>query len=152
MAKREVRSCGFLIFRKDKNSGKLEFLILKHSRRLDIPKGHVDKGETDLECAYRELQEETGFSRRHLRRVSKFRFELKYDVTDKRDRSKKARKTLVVFLARLRNQQYNRTLVLTEHRGFEWMKWNPPHKLQRKTIDPLLAYAEEYLKKNPDAL
>ena len=125
---------------------------MKHPRRLDLPKGHVDKGETDLECAYRELKEETGISRRHLRRIRKFRFELKYNVTDKRDRSKKAKKTLVIFLARLRKKQCDRTLVITEHQGYEWVKWNPPHKLQRKTIDPLLAYAEKFLKNNPDVL
>lgn len=125
---------------------------MKHPRRLDLPKGHVDKGETDLECAYRELKEETGISRHHLRRIRKFRFELKYNVTDKRDRSKKAKKTLVIFLARLRKKQHDRTLVITEHQGYEWVKWNPPHKLQRKTIDPLLAYAEMFLKNNPDVL
>ena len=43
------------------------FCIYKNKRdkiekKLDFPKGKVDQDETDLECAVREVQEETNIS------------------------------------------------------------------------------------------
>ncbi len=52
----DVKSCGIIVFKRDP----LEFLLMRHPTRWDLPKGHVDPGETDLECALRELEEETG--------------------------------------------------------------------------------------------
>ena len=37
-----------------------ETLMIFCYRRWDLPKGHVDEGETDAECAVREVGEETG--------------------------------------------------------------------------------------------
>ena len=55
-------SCGFLLF--EASSGKL---LACHSTgkkfekgTYDIPKGHIKEGETPLQCACRELEEETG--------------------------------------------------------------------------------------------
>ncbi len=39
-------------------------------------------------------------------------------------------------------------IVITEHGGFEWFRWAPPHKIQKNTIDPLLAKLAEYLGNN----
>ena len=52
-----LTSCGFLIARQQFD---LELLIMEHADRLDLPKGHVDPGETQMQCALRELEEETG--------------------------------------------------------------------------------------------
>ena len=54
---KQPRSCGFLIVTGDPIES---FLLMKHPNRWDLPKGHVDPGESDLECALRELEEETG--------------------------------------------------------------------------------------------
>ena len=53
-----------------------------------------------------------------------------------------ARKTLVVFLAYLQRPV---KIILTEHDDSRWFEWNPPHKIQRKTIDPVLGAVEAYL-------
>ena len=37
-----------------------ETLMIFCYRRWDLPKGHVDAGESDAECAVREIEEETG--------------------------------------------------------------------------------------------
>ena len=37
-----------------------ETLMIFCYRRWDLPKGHVDPGESDAECAVREVEEETG--------------------------------------------------------------------------------------------
>lgn len=34
----------------------------------------------------------------------------------------------------------------TEHGGHEWVKWNPPHHIQKNTIDPLLKAVNEHFK------
>ena len=55
----EIKSCGFLIVR-----GKpvADFLLMRHTNRWDLPKGHVDLGENELQCALRELEEETSIT------------------------------------------------------------------------------------------
>lgn len=34
----------------------------------------------------------------------------------------------------------------TEHGGHEWVRWNPPHEIQKNTIDPLLKATHEHFK------
>ena len=55
----KVKSCGFLVIRNDPNPS---FLLMRHADRWDLPKGHVDPGESNKECALRELEEETGIT------------------------------------------------------------------------------------------
>lgn len=131
------RSCGVILFRRQPE---LEFLLMKHPNRLDLPKGHVDPGETDLECALREMEEETGLPRSAVRIDDGFRFEEQYFPPYKRY-GKPVEKTLVIFLGWLTE---DRPIIVTEHDGHEWLPWNPPHELQEQTINPLLAAIAEH--------
>jgi bis(5'-nucleosidyl)-tetraphosphatase len=133
-----VKSCGFLIVR---GNPIREFLLMRHNDRWDLPKGHVDDGETEMQCALRELDEETSIIADHIDIVPDFRFTLQYPVTDKR-RGGHYEKTLVVFLARLKGDV---KITATEHVGHEWFAWNPPHQIQTRTIDPLLASVATFL-------
>lgn len=133
----EVKSCGFLIIRGEPIR---EFLLMRHDDRWDLPKGHVDEGETEMQCALRELDEETGITAGDIEVVPNFRFTLEYPVFDKR-RGGHCDKTLVVFLARLKRDV---KIGATEHVGYEWFAWSPPHKMQTRTIDPLLAAVAEF--------
>ena len=56
------KSCGVLPFRME--NGKQEFLLVYEafSKCWSIPKGHIERGETDEETALRELMEETGLT------------------------------------------------------------------------------------------
>ena len=134
----EVKSCGFLIVR---GHPIREFLLMRHHDRWDLPKGHVDPGETEMQCALRELMEETGITADDIELIDDFRFTLQYPVFDKR-RGGQFDKTLVIFLARLKNMVKIDT---TEHIGFEWFEWRPPHQIQERTIDPLLTAINRYL-------
>lgn len=144
MAKHPIaRSCGVLVLR-DKLSQKKktvarEFLLMRHKDRWDLPKGHVDLGESDHDCAMRELWEETGIERDDIAIDPTFRWETRYDV--KWD-GKPVEKTLVIFLGLLTREV---KIKPTEHAGFEWFPWNPPHAVQKQTIDALLAAAEKHL-------
>jgi ADP-ribose pyrophosphatase YjhB (NUDIX family) len=59
----QIPSNGALIF--NKNLDKLLFIVYHNPRerivrKLDFPKGKVDQGEQQVECALREIREETG--------------------------------------------------------------------------------------------
>ncbi len=134
----ELKSCGFLIVRGRPID---EFLLMRHPDRWDLPKGHVDPGESEMQCALRELAEETGITADDIEILPNFRFESHYQVRGKRD-GQLYDKTLVLFLARLLRDV---KIDGTEHDGFQWFPWQPPHQIQTWTIDPLLAAVEGYL-------
>ena len=133
-----ARSCGFLIFRRQPDHA---FLLMKHADRWDIPKGHVDPGETDMETALRELVEETGIAESDIKVDPDFLFQHQYEVNLKRYGDKPVMKTLLVYLAEL---IHDVEIVVTEHEGYEWRSWSPPHKIQAKTIDGLLEHVSKH--------
>jgi 8-oxo-dGTP pyrophosphatase MutT (NUDIX family) len=140
----EVKSCGFLIVR---GVPIREFLLMRHADRWDLPKGHVDAGETEMQCALRELREETGILATDIEVLDGFRFETQYQVRGKRD-GKLYDKSLVIFLARLKRDV---TLTLTEHPGYQWFPWQPPHQIQSFTINPLMAEVERFVSRRVHA-
>ncbi|MBC8355553.1 MAG: NUDIX domain-containing protein [Planctomycetes bacterium] len=135
----EVRSCGVVVFRRDP----LSFLLMRHPTRWDLPKGHVDTGETDLECALREVEEETGIAADDIELDEGFRFEHRYQVQDRDYPNQTSNKTLLIYLGWLLRDV---EIIPTEHPGYEWFPWNPPHSIQQATIDPLLAHVAEHLR------
>ena len=137
-----IVSCGFIVVRREPN---LSFLLMKHHDRWDIPKGHVDDGETEIQCALRELREETAITEKQLSIDGQFRFSFEYQVRLKKNGGELKPKRLVVFLATLTEPA---EIVLTEHIGYEWLDWNPPHKIQLKTINPLMEAVEQHWRKN----
>jgi 8-oxo-dGTP pyrophosphatase MutT (NUDIX family) len=55
-------NAGFILFRRNRRRG-VEFLLLRsrfNGQHWSFPKGHIDKDESPLKAAVRELQEETG--------------------------------------------------------------------------------------------
>lgn len=112
-----------------------QFLLMRHADRWDLPKGHCDPGESDLQTALRETEEETGIDRDSIALVPDFRFELSYPVRYKRNGKQLFQKTVVYLLGEIESAV---TPTLTEHQSFQWFDWNPPHRIQSQTIDPLL--------------
>lgn len=56
------KSCGALVYRNWDN--KIQLLIIRHKLggHWSFPKGHVERNETEIETALREVKEETGLS------------------------------------------------------------------------------------------
>jgi 8-oxo-dGTP pyrophosphatase MutT (NUDIX family) len=97
--------------------------------------GFFDPGETNRECALRELEEETGIKAEDIRIDKQFKFKSKYKVSYKKEPGIKKKKTLIIYLAELTSPV---KIKPTEHQGYSWIPWTPPHKIQKNTIDPLL--------------
>ena len=118
---------------------------MQHSDRWDLPKGHVDPGETDEEAALRELDEETGIQAADIELLDGFVYESRYSVNGRRYGmgNGDVEKTMRIFAARLINEV---ELKLTEHEGYQWFPWSPPHAIQKRAIDPLLKELEHFLK------
>ncbi|MCS6899505.1 MAG: NUDIX domain-containing protein, partial [Myxococcales bacterium] len=129
-----VKSCGLLLFR---DGPPKSFLLMKLPGRYDLPKGHLEGLETELECALRELQEETGISPESVELDPNFRYTETYFPRYRRFGGRRVEKTLVIFLGRLTKPVTR--LRLTEHDSWEWFPWPPYRRLQHRTIDPLLA-------------
>lgn len=123
----------------------LSFLLMQKVDRYDLPKGHIELGETELECALRELYEETGIEADILDLDELFRFTTTYQSSHKGLTGEIREKTVVIFLGWLQQEV---VIKLSEHTGYSWVEWNPPHKIQEKTINPLLANLAHYLPKN----
>jgi bis(5'-nucleosidyl)-tetraphosphatase len=147
--KSEIKSCGFLLFRQNPTGAASQetsyaersFLLMRHADRWDLPKGHVDPGESEMETALRELHEETGIDSRSLLIDESFRFEDRYLVRLRGSGEKLHEKKLVIFIADLVHPVEIRA---TEHESWEWIPWSPPHAIQSRTIDPLLAAVNAY--------
>ena len=59
---KQEKSCGAIVYRQCPDQ--TQILVLKHryGGHWSFPKGHVEKGETELQTALREVKEETGLS------------------------------------------------------------------------------------------
>ena len=111
------KSCGVVLFSKQK------VLLLQYATgqkegewdlqgHWDFPKGHVDKGETEIETATRELEEETGI--KNIILLDNFRKTINYKI-QKRDR--KISKEVVFFIATTVETEIN---LSHEHVDYGW--------------------------------
>lgn len=92
---KEVTSCGAVIYKYF--DGELHILLIKARENVDrwgIPKGHKDPGETDEECATREVFEEVGLVIKLEQRLEPVR-----NVPSATRDNKKESKTIVAFTA-----------------------------------------------------
>lgn len=78
-----------------------------------INKGHVDPGESDMETALRETEEESGYSKNDFKIYEDAKFEINYPVNGKP-------KTVIYWLAELLNQNKEVTMS-KEHQDFKWL-------------------------------
>jgi 8-oxo-dGTP pyrophosphatase MutT (NUDIX family) len=131
-----VRAGGILLMCQD------QFLLMRHRDRWDLPKGHCEAGENFSQTALRETEEETGIPAANITLDPNFVFQIEYPVTYKRWGT--LQKQVRYFLGFIDQKP---ELVLTEHESADWFAWDPPHRIQAETIDPLLEAVDRYRKR-----
>ena len=111
------KSCGVVLF----NSGKV--LLLRHSSissrgggHWDFPKGHMDDGETEIQTALRELEEETGIV--HTNIIDGFRDTITYIFSREQ---KQIGKEVVFFLATTKE---SKVILSHEHIDYSWLDFD----------------------------
>lgn len=135
---RKIYSAGFLLF-KTTGEKKYQFLLLKkYNLEIDLPKGHLEFGETALKAAIRELGEETGITDNYIiddnfifeniyypyyKRFNFYRKDILIHSQNNRFQAK-VEKKLTVHLGKL---LIDRPLIMSEHLSSQWLDYNPPH-------------------------
>ena len=106
------KSCGAIIFN-DKNE---VLLIQQNSGNWGFPKGHMEKGETEVQTAIREIKEETNVD---IEINEKYRYEILYlqreDMT----------KTVVYFVAK----EINNNEIKLQDIELQNYKWTKPEEV-----------------------
>jgi len=114
--KEKARSAGFIVVRRHGPSWKV--LGLRVWGKIDIPKGHVEAGEGDLEAAIRECEEEAGVS-----------VDPAVDMPwgDTSYFSERKHKDIVIYLATTEQEPIirpNPETMLYEHDSYHWLGWD----------------------------
>ncbi|XP_053986503.1 bis(5'-nucleosyl)-tetraphosphatase [asymmetrical] [Hylaeus volcanicus] len=108
------RACGFVVFRR--MEGIIEYLLMQVSygqHHWTPPKGHVDPGESDMETALRETEEEAGLVANDLKIFENVKEEINYNVNGQP-------KIVIYWLAELINR--NKSVRMSdEHQAFKWL-------------------------------
>lgn len=133
-SKAKERSAGFVIVRKDESlPGQYRVLGLQVYGKIDIPKGHVEPGETDLEAAIRECHEEANIA---------VKTENDMSWGNEPFLASRPHKDVIIFLAEtdqdpqiLPNPENGRV----EHDGYQWLTWD---QMSRKCYPYLLGAIE----------
>lgn len=108
-------------------TGKPYFLLIRHTAgHWAFPKGHAEKGETELETARRELFEETGISDCEVLETARFE-ELFVIPTHVETFHKKAgeevQKTIVYFVGKVSNTTVDIADTRGEITDFAWLPY-----------------------------
>ena len=145
------RSSGFIIFYINPNEGfdndnKIEYLFLfknKSGGFWDFPKGHVDveRNESDMDSAVRELREETGITDFEV--IPGFKEEIVYMIPNNGN-NESIEKHVVLFIARVKRKDVK---ISKEHTKFMWMNFDEAmSSLKYENHKKVLTKADKFLK------
>ncbi len=129
-------SCGIFIY--THKEGRRLFLILKRGRSLDVSKGHIESGESEVGAAIRETFEETGIKvipDRFFRHNMTYVFRADGELIKKR---------VTMFIGELPKEE--KVMLSHEHTGFLWMDFD--EAMKRFRFNPhkrLLLHANLYI-------
>ncbi|MGA8083750.1 MAG: NUDIX domain-containing protein [Candidatus Nitrosopolaris sp.] len=129
-------SAGAILFSLNENSGRIEYLLLRHTlAHWEFPKGNIEFGEDGFETARREIYEETGIN--DIEFIKDFESNIEYYF----NRSDKLVHKLVIFYMARTN---TRNIILSsEHDAFAWKEYNEAiNQLTYKNARDLLKKAK----------
>jgi 8-oxo-dGTP pyrophosphatase MutT (NUDIX family) len=136
------KSAGAVIFRRNKE---IKYLLLHYPSSAkapkdywDFPKGHIEKGEKELETVKREVEEETGL--KDIKFVEGFKEWIKYFF---RHKGKNVFKIVTFLLAETKEKEIKISL---EHIGYQWLSYKEALKqLKFKNAKEILKKANNFL-------
>ena len=130
-------SCGVIPYRVV--DGEREFLLIQHQAgHWAFPKGHPEKGESDLETARRELAEETGITQVEI--DEQHPFDEKYTFLKRS--GKQVSKQVIYFLGQVSADQ---VLVLQEAEVSDYAWGDTAATRERMSFDEGRALLDEVL-------
>ena len=128
-----------IVFHQSRTKHVRTYLLLDYGKHWDYPKGHVNAGESDLEAAMRELEEETGLTKVDL--TPGFAREIAYFF--RHPRRGLIRKEVIFFLAEAKSKKAR---LSHEHVGFEFLAFDDAIKrVTYPNARQILREAEGYL-------
>lgn len=138
------KSAGAVIFKKNK---KIEYLLLHYPSSgkavkdyWDFPKGHIEKGEKEIDTVKREIEEETGL--KNILIIEGFKEWIKYFF---RFQGKTIFKIVTFYLAETRTEEIK---ISSEHIGFKWLNYQTASKeLTFDNAKKILKKANDFLQK-----
>lgn len=138
------KSAGALIFHSNQE---IEYLLLhypsgaKTSKEYwDLPKGHIEKGEKEIDTVKREVKEETGLE--NIEVVEGFKEHIKYFF---RFQGKTIFKIVTFYLAKSKTKDVK---ISFEHTDYKWLPYEQAlEKLTFQNAKGILIKAHQYLTK-----
>lgn len=139
------KSAGAVVFRENKE---IKYLLLHYPSSAKaqrdywgLPKGHIEKGENEVETVKREVEEETGL--KDIEFVEGFKERIKYFFKFK---GKNVLKFVTFYLVKTRQKNVK---ISFEHIGYQWLTYKEAiKKLTFKNTKEILKKANEFLVKN----
>jgi bis(5'-nucleosidyl)-tetraphosphatase len=134
------QSAGLVVWRSDdKPPHQRLYLLLDYGHHWDYPKGHLEKGETPVQAAVRELEEETGITDVTL--AEGFARQITYFFRDKKKRL--VRKSVVFFIAQTKTSEVR---ISDEHVGYLFAPFDEAvQRLTYATAKQILREADAFL-------
>lgn len=131
-------SCGAVVFRDIR--GEVRYLLIKNKRSAHwgFPKGHIEKGETKEETAYREVLEETGI---HISIIEGFESVSRYKIRDRIE------KTVSIFVGTTKDT--STVIQASEIEDYIWLTYEKAMNLLKFENDKnILKSAHNFLDDN----
>lgn len=125
----EVLSCGVLL--RQRRPVDAVLALLRHDGSPDLPKGHVKRGETDLDAALREFEEEAGISRERIAVFGDLFYESCYRTRSKKT-GRPVNKTVRIFLAEMEGPA---TVRVDDHDDYAWLPITDRAALEATLVD-----------------
>ena len=108
-------SAGGIVFYRTEGGEPLFLLMINRRGYWEFPKGHLQKGETDVMAASREVNEETGLNDISILRGFKTSIRYKYSR-----QGRESNKEVIFYLMETKPQS---VIISEEHQGFIWLPY-----------------------------
>jgi len=137
------KSVGIIVFRHHPEEG-LQYLVMYHRGSYwNFPKGKVEAGESEMETALRETQEEAGLA--NLKIIDGWRQQTQFFFKEKRSTGDELiKKDFILYLAEV--PMGIEPQISHEHNGYAWLDSKTAAKyLKFKNLKEILVEADSYV-------